>query len=88
MQAQQCKMARAALKLGGRELAGLAKVSPDTVARFERGEDLKDRTIEAIAPPLKKPASNLSTKTAAAPACGSKSQRQKAKRNKVRLNGV
>jgi hypothetical protein len=26
----------------------LAKVSTDTVARFERGEDLKQRTIEAI----------------------------------------
>jgi hypothetical protein len=26
----------------------LAKVSTDTVARFERGEDLKERTIEAI----------------------------------------
>jgi transcriptional regulator with XRE-family HTH domain len=54
MQAQQCKMARAALKLGVRELAGLAKVSPDTVARFERGEGLKERTIEAIRAALEK----------------------------------
>ena len=44
----QCRMARAALDLGVRELARLAKVSTDTVARFERGEDLKQRTIEAI----------------------------------------
>jgi predicted transcriptional regulator len=44
----QCRMARAALDLGVRELARLAKVSTDTVARFERGEDLKPRTIEAI----------------------------------------
>jgi hypothetical protein len=32
----------------------LAKVSPDTVARFERGEDLKERTIEAIRTALEK----------------------------------
>jgi transcriptional regulator with XRE-family HTH domain len=37
-----------------RELAELAKVSPDTVARFERGEDLKERTIEAIRTALEK----------------------------------
>lgn len=41
-------MARAALDLAVRELAELAKVSPDTVARLERGEELKDRTIEAV----------------------------------------
>lgn len=44
----QCRMARAALGLGVRELASLAKVSNDTVARFERGEELKERTIEAL----------------------------------------
>jgi len=44
----QCKMARAALGIGVRDLAELAKVSPDTVARLERGEELKDRTIEAV----------------------------------------
>jgi transcriptional regulator with XRE-family HTH domain len=44
----QCRMARAALSLGVRELAGLAKVSIDTVARFERGEELKERTIDAL----------------------------------------
>jgi transcriptional regulator with XRE-family HTH domain len=44
----QCRMARAALGLGVRELAALAKVSVDTVARFERGEELKERTIDAL----------------------------------------
>jgi transcriptional regulator with XRE-family HTH domain len=41
-------MARAALGLGVRELAAAAKVSIDTVARFERGDDLKERTVEAL----------------------------------------
>jgi transcriptional regulator with XRE-family HTH domain len=41
-------MARVALGLGVRELAAAAKVSTDTVARFERGEGLKERTIEAL----------------------------------------
>jgi transcriptional regulator with XRE-family HTH domain len=44
----QCRMARAAVGLGIRELAAAAKVSVDTVARFERGEELKERTIEAL----------------------------------------
>ena len=44
----QCRMARAALGLGVRELASSAKVSSDTVARFERGDELKERTIEAL----------------------------------------
>ena len=44
----QCRMARAALGWGVRELAAAAKVSIDTIARFERGAELKPRTIEAI----------------------------------------
>nr|WP_202618001.1 helix-turn-helix transcriptional regulator [Aureimonas leprariae] len=44
----QCRMARAALGLGVRELAKAAEVSPDTVARLERGEELKERTVAAI----------------------------------------
>ena len=44
----QCRMARAALGLGVRELAAVAKVSIDTIARFERGDDLKERTIDAL----------------------------------------
>jgi transcriptional regulator with XRE-family HTH domain len=34
--------------MGVRELAAAAKVSVDTVARFERGEELKERTIGAL----------------------------------------
>jgi transcriptional regulator with XRE-family HTH domain len=44
----QCRMARAALGLGVRELAAVAKVSVDTVARFERGDELKERTVDAL----------------------------------------
>jgi len=48
MNATQCKMARAATGLGVRDLAKLASVSPDTVARLERGEDLRPGTVAAI----------------------------------------
>jgi transcriptional regulator with XRE-family HTH domain len=48
LQPVQCRMARAALGMGVRELATAAKVSVDTVARFERGEELKERTIDAL----------------------------------------
>nr|WIE93418.1 transcriptional regulator [Mesorhizobium sp. WSM4875] len=41
-------MARAALHLGIRELAALAKVSPNTIARLERGEFLFDNTLQAV----------------------------------------
>jgi transcriptional regulator with XRE-family HTH domain len=41
-------MARVALGWGIRELAQEAKVSPDTVARLERGEELKPRTVDAL----------------------------------------
>lgn len=44
----QCKMARVALGLGVRELAEAAQVSPDTIARLERGEELKPRTVAAV----------------------------------------
>jgi predicted transcriptional regulator len=50
----QCKMARAALGLGVRDLAALARVSTDTIARLERGEKLKPATITAIAAALEK----------------------------------
>lgn len=46
--AVQCKMARAAIGWGVRDLAKEAGVSPDTIARLERGEELKATTIEAI----------------------------------------
>ncbi len=48
MIAVQCKMARAALGLGVRDVAALAGVSPDTVARLERGDALKELTIATI----------------------------------------
>ncbi|WP_290774393.1 helix-turn-helix transcriptional regulator [Hoeflea sp.] len=50
----QCKMARVALGLGVRELAALAKVAPATVSRFEAGEELKERTVEAMQSALEK----------------------------------
>jgi transcriptional regulator with XRE-family HTH domain len=44
----QCRMARAAIGWGVRSLSDGAGVSPDTVARFERGEALKEKTVEAL----------------------------------------
>ena len=41
-------MARAALGWGVRDLAQAANVSPDTVARFERGEPLRERTVNSL----------------------------------------
>jgi transcriptional regulator with XRE-family HTH domain len=41
-------MARVATRLGLRELAALAEVSPNTISRLERGEDLKATTVETI----------------------------------------
>ncbi|WP_423228378.1 helix-turn-helix domain-containing protein [Rhizobium tumorigenes] len=46
--AVQCKMARAAVGWGVRELAKEAGVSIDTITRLERGEDLQPRTIGAV----------------------------------------
>jgi transcriptional regulator with XRE-family HTH domain len=48
MIAAQCKMARAALDLGVRDLAKLAMVSPDTIARLERGQQLRERTVADV----------------------------------------
>ncbi len=41
-------MARVATGLGIRDLAELADVSPNTISRLERGEELRPGTIEAI----------------------------------------
>ena len=41
-------MARGALEWGIRDLARAALVSHDTIVRFERGEKLKDKTVDAI----------------------------------------
>ena len=48
MDGTQTRMARAALGLGVRDLAKKAGVSPDTIARLERGEDLRPATVAAI----------------------------------------
>jgi transcriptional regulator with XRE-family HTH domain len=48
MNAAQCRMARAALQLGVRELAAKAKVSPATIVRFEASGELRERTVDAI----------------------------------------
>ncbi len=41
-------MARVALGWGTRDLARIADVSPDTIARLERGEQLRSSTANAI----------------------------------------
>lgn len=48
MSAVQSRMARAAIGWGVRDLAVAAAVSPDTIARLERGESLYPRTLAAI----------------------------------------
>ena len=48
MTPEQCKMARAALNLGVRELASAANVSTNTIIRLERGETLYPRTVASI----------------------------------------
>ena len=48
MNATQCKMARAATGLGVRDLAIAADVSPNTIARLERGETIRPATIDSI----------------------------------------
>lgn len=48
------RMARAALGLGVRDLAKLAYLSPNTIARFERGDDVSEKTIYTIRNTLEK----------------------------------
>lgn len=48
MTPEQCRMARAALALGVRELATAAGVSTNTITRFERGEPLRVATIARL----------------------------------------
>jgi transcriptional regulator with XRE-family HTH domain len=47
-------MARAALQLGIRDVAKLAKVAPSTISRLEAGETLQPRTVDAIQHALEK----------------------------------
>jgi hypothetical protein len=44
----QSKMARAAAELRIEDVAEMAQVAAGTIVRFERGEELKPRTVEAI----------------------------------------
>ena len=48
MNVMQCRAARVMLSLGVRELAALAGVSPDTVARLKWGAAPKPVTVERI----------------------------------------
>jgi transcriptional regulator with XRE-family HTH domain len=41
-------MARAPIGLSVRKLAAAAKVSPETVVRFEKGETLRKRTVDSL----------------------------------------
>jgi transcriptional regulator with XRE-family HTH domain len=54
MLAVQCKGARTMLGLGVRDLAKMARVSSNTVSRLERGEELRDNTVDAIRTALEK----------------------------------
>ena len=45
---EQCRMARAALDIGVRDLAKISDVSPNTIARLERGDKLHTRTLDYI----------------------------------------
>jgi transcriptional regulator with XRE-family HTH domain len=70
-------MARAALRMGVRELAAAAKVSVDTVARFERGEELKERTIESLQRALEAAGINLIDENGGGPGVRLRKRQQK-----------
>ncbi|CDX58812.1 conserved hypothetical protein [Mesorhizobium plurifarium] len=44
----QCRMARAALGWGVRELAEAAQVATQTITRLEQGDRLKPKTLQAV----------------------------------------
>ncbi|WP_230174638.1 helix-turn-helix domain-containing protein [Rhizobium sp. CECT 9324] len=48
MKSIQCKLARTALGWGVVELAQAARVSTQTIVRLERGEDLRESTLQRI----------------------------------------
>ncbi|WP_246672547.1 helix-turn-helix transcriptional regulator [Mesorhizobium sp. B3-1-6] len=48
MHSVQCRMARAALGWGVRELAEAAKVATQTITRLEQGDRLKPKTLQAV----------------------------------------
>jgi transcriptional regulator with XRE-family HTH domain len=45
---EQCKMARAGIGWGVRDLAAKAKVSVETVVRFENDETIRDATLTKL----------------------------------------
>ena len=73
----QCRMARAALGMGVRELAAAAKVSVDTVAKFERGEELKERTIDSLQRALEAGGINLIDENGGGPGVRLRKRQQK-----------
>ncbi|MBK3800578.1 helix-turn-helix domain-containing protein [Azospirillum brasilense] len=44
----QCKLARTALGWGVRDVAARTGMSPATITRFERGDQLRDRTVATL----------------------------------------
>jgi transcriptional regulator with XRE-family HTH domain len=48
MTLEQCRMARAGLSIGVRELAEAARVSVGTITRFEAGQAIHDMTLALI----------------------------------------
>lgn len=48
MEPVQCRMARAGLRWGGRDLAGKASVSTACVTRFEKGRNVRLDTINSL----------------------------------------
>ena len=48
MTPDQCRMARAALGWGVRDLADKAEVSKDTIARFENDVEIKEATVAKL----------------------------------------
>jgi transcriptional regulator with XRE-family HTH domain len=54
MNAAQCRMARAALRLSVRDLAKMAEVATGTITRLEAGEALQSRTRAAVQHALEK----------------------------------
>jgi transcriptional regulator with XRE-family HTH domain len=54
MNPTQCRMARAALGIGVRELAALADVAVSTVSRFEAGQNVHTRSVDSMRDALEK----------------------------------
>lgn len=63
MNSEQCRMARAGLGLGAKELADLAEVSYPTLNRFEKGERVSDDTARSIQAALEAAGAQFSRKS-------------------------